>query len=92
MIDDENRREEQARKAEAKRGELQEAGQRFIRRLFRLGVSLAVAPVNMLPQESRKHFRAAGREFTHGVATLAREFADGLEKMTEEPAKRKSHE
>jgi hypothetical protein len=66
------------------REELQQATQRFIRSMFRTGVSLALLPVNRLPRKPQQHFRAAGREFTRGWATLVREFADGLEEMAKD--------
>ncbi len=63
------------------REELQQATQRFFRSMFRTGVRLALLPVTRLPERPRRHFQAAGREFTHGLATLVHEFANGLEKM-----------
>lgn len=69
---------------QADRDELLEASQQFFRSLFRAGVHLALAPVNMLPPEPRDHFKAAGREFTRGLATLAHELADDFEKIVEE--------
>ncbi len=66
------------------REELQQATQRFIRSMFRTGVSLALLPVNRLPRKPQQHFRAAGREFTRGWATLVRELADGLEEMAKD--------
>jgi hypothetical protein len=62
------------------RDELKEASQQFFRTLFRTGVHLAMTPVYMLPEEPREHFVSAGREFTRGLATLARELADDFEK------------
>ena len=66
------------------RDELKEASQQFIRTLFRVGVHLAMTPVSMLPEEPREHFASAGREFTHGLATLAHEVADNFDKIVEE--------
>ena len=66
------------------REELQQATQRFIRSMFRTGVSLALLPVNRLPRKPQQHFRAAGREFTRGWATLVRELADGLEEIAKD--------
>ena len=66
------------------RDELKEASQQFFRSLFRAGVHLAMAPVYMLPDEPREHFVSAGREFTRGLATLARELAVDFDKMVDE--------
>ena len=66
------------------RDELKEASQQFFRTLFRAGVHLAMAPVYMLPDEPREHFVSAGREFTRGLATLARELAVDSDKMVDE--------
>ncbi len=68
----------------AERDELAEATQQFVRSLFRAGVELALLPVNMLPPEPRQHFKAAGREFTRGLATLAHELADDFERVVDE--------
>src|SRR5215469_1758122 len=73
--------------AHTERDELAEATQQFVRSLFRAGVELALLPVNMLPPEPRQHFKAAGREFTRGLATLAHELADDCEKVVEEAEK-----
>ncbi len=69
----------------AERDELAQATEQFVRSLFRAGVELALLPVNMLPPEPRQHFKAAGREFTRGLATLVHELADDFEKVVEEP-------
>lgn len=84
MINEKDRQERQRRNRNAEREELQQATRRFIRSLFRTGVSLALLPVNRLPREPRHHFRATGREFTRGWATLVREFADGIEEIAKE--------
>lgn len=69
---------------DAGREELMQATQQFARSLFRTGVQLALVPVNMLPPEPRQHFKAAGREFTRGFATLVRAVADDVERIVEE--------
>ena len=66
------------------RDELKEASQQFFSTLFRVGVHLALTPVSLLPEEPREHFASAGREFTHGLATLAHELADNFDKIVEE--------
>lgn len=71
----------------AEREELVQATQQFVRSLFRAGVELALLPVNMLPPEPRQHFKAAGREFSRGLATLAHELADNFDKAVEEAEK-----
>jgi hypothetical protein len=81
MINAKDKQEGQRRSMEHEREELQQATQRFIRSMFRTGVRLALLPVNRLPERSQRHFQAAGREFTHGLATLVHELADGLEEM-----------
>jgi hypothetical protein len=81
MINGKNNQEEHRQNVDAEREELQQATKRFIRSMFRTGVSLALLPVNRLPQRSQRHFQVAGREFTHGLAALVHELAHGLEKM-----------
>jgi hypothetical protein len=66
------------------RDELKEASQQFFRTLFRAGVHLAMTPVSKLPEEPREHFVSAGREFTRGLATLARELADDFDKIVDD--------
>jgi hypothetical protein len=84
MINGKNKQEGHSRSMNTEREELQQATQRFIRSMFRTGVSLALLPVNRLPRKPQQHFRAAGREFTRGWATLVRELADGLEEMAKD--------
>jgi len=81
MISGMNNQEGQRRSMDHEREELRQARQRFIQSMFRTGVRLALLPVNRLPERPRRHFQAAGREFTHGLATLVHELADGLEEM-----------
>jgi hypothetical protein len=66
------------------REELKEASQQLFSTLFRVGVHLALTPVNMLPAEPREHFTSAVSEFTRGLTTLARELADNVDKFVEE--------
>src|SRR5947209_20636372 len=77
-------KEKQRRSIRAEREELQQATKHFMRSMFRTGISLAFLPVNSLPQKTQQHFYAAGREFTHGVATLMHELANGIEEMTKD--------
>ena len=84
MINSKDKQEGHRRSMDHEREELQQATQRFIRSMFRTGVSLALLPVNRLPRKPQQHFRAAGREFTRGWATLVRELADGLEEMAKD--------
>ncbi len=77
-------KERHARSMHAEREELQQATERFIRSIFRAGVSLALLPINRLPPRPRQHFHAAGREFTRGLAKLVHEFGDGLEEMAKD--------
>jgi hypothetical protein len=69
---------------DAEREELQQATQHFIRSIFRTGASIALLPVTRLPREPQQHFQAAGREFTHGLATLIRTASDHLEEMAKD--------
>jgi hypothetical protein len=69
---------------DAEREELQQATRRFMRSVFRTGVSLALLPVKRLPRKPQQHFSTAGREFTHGLATLVHELAHGLEELAKD--------
>jgi cytosine/adenosine deaminase-related metal-dependent hydrolase len=84
MITDQHKQQEYRRSMVAEREDLQQAAQRFMRSMFRTGVSFALLPVSRLPQKPQQHFHAAGREFTHGVATLIHEFADEIEGMAKD--------
>jgi hypothetical protein len=63
------------------RDEVRHASEQFFRSLFRAGVHAALAPVYILPEESREHFFTAGREFTRGLSSLAQEIADDFDKL-----------
>jgi hypothetical protein len=63
------------------RDEVRHASEQFFRSLFRAGVHVAMAPVYVLPEESREHFFTAGREFTRGLSSLAQEIADDFDKL-----------
>ena len=63
------------------RDEVRQASEQFFRSLFRAGVHVAMAPVYILPEESREHFFSAGREFTRGLSSLAQEIADDFDKL-----------
>ena len=63
------------------RDEVRQASEQLFRSLFRAGVHVAMAPVYILPEESREHFFTAGREFTRGLSTLAQEIADDFDKL-----------
>ena len=63
------------------REEVRHASEQFFRSLFRAGVHVAMAPVYVLPEESREHFFTAGREFTRGLSSLAQEIADDFDKL-----------
>jgi hypothetical protein len=84
MLNGSDKQESYRRSMDAEREELQQATQRFIRSMFLTGVSLALLPVNRLPPKPRQHFHAAGREFTHGLATLVHGLADGIEEMAKD--------
>lgn len=63
------------------RDEVRHASEQLFRSLFRAGVHVAMAPVYVLPEESREHFFSAGREFTRGLSSLAQEIADGFDEL-----------
>ena len=63
------------------RDEVRQASEQLFRSLFRAGVHVAMAPVYILPEESREHFFSAGREFTRGLSSLAQEIADDFDKL-----------
>ena len=84
MMNHKDKQEGQRRSIDAERQELQQATQRFIRSVFRTGVSIALLPVNRLPRKSQQHFQAAGREFTRGLATLVHGFAENLEGIAQD--------
>ena len=87
MINDKDKQEGQRRSMDAEREELRQTNRRFIRSVFRTGVSLALLPVKRLPRKPQQHFSTAGREFTHGLATLVHELANGLEEMAKDSSK-----
>jgi len=86
---EEQAQEEQAKTSRASgapdyktdRDEVRNASEQFFRTLFRAGVHAAMAPVYILPEESREHFFTAGREFTRGLSSLAQEIADDFDKL-----------
>ena len=88
---DETVQEEQAQEEQAQtsgtpdyksdRDEVRHTSEQFFRSLFRAGVHVAMAPVYILPEESREHFFSAGREFTRGLSSLAQEIADDFDKL-----------
>ena len=88
-VQEEQAQEEQAKTSQASgapdfktdRDEVRQASEQFFRSLFRAGVHVAMAPVYILPEESREHFFSAGREFTRGLSTLAQEIADDFDKL-----------
>ena len=88
-VQDEQAQDEQAQTSQASGGpdlksdrdEVRHASEQFFRSLFRAGVHAAMAPVYILPEESREHFFTAGREFTRGLSSLAQEIADDFDKL-----------
>ena len=88
-VQEEQSQEEQAKTSQASgtpdyktdRDEVRHASEQFFRSLFRAGVHAALAPVYVLPEESREHFFSAGREFTRGLSSLAQEIADDFDKL-----------
>lgn len=84
MVNGNDKEEGRRQSMDAEREELQQVTQRFIRSMFRTGVSLALLPINTLPRKPRQHFQTAGRELAHGLASLVHEFADGLEEIAKD--------
>ena len=90
-VQEEQAQEEQAKTSQASgapdfksdRDEVRHASEQFFRTLFRAGVHAAMAPVYILPEESREHFFSAGREFTRGLSSLAQEIADDFDKLVQ---------
>jgi hypothetical protein len=88
-VQEEQAQEEQAKTSQASgapdyktdRDEVRNASEQFFRTLFRAGVHAVMAPVYVLPEESREHFFTAGREFTRGLSSLAQEIADDFDKL-----------
>jgi hypothetical protein len=88
-VQEELAQEEQAQSSQASgipdyksdRDEVRNASEHFFRSLFRAGVHVAMAPVYVLPEESREHFFAAGREFTRGLSSLAQEIAEDFDNL-----------
>ena len=88
-VQQEQAQEEQAKTSQASgipdyksdRDEVRNASEQFFRSLFRAGIHVVMAPVYVLPEESREHFFSAGREFTRGLSTLAQEIADDFDKL-----------
>jgi hypothetical protein len=89
LAKEEPAQEEQAQTSQASgipnyktdRDEVRHASEQFFRSLFRAGVHAMMAPVYVLPEESREHFFTAGREFTRGLSSLAQEIADDFDKF-----------
>ena len=73
-----------ASNAGSEREEISQAAQAFVNSLIQAGTDFVKIPVKMLPQESREHFLAAGRELSQGWSKLAGRFADELDKMVNE--------
>ena len=88
-VQEEQVQEEQAKTSQASgtpdfksdRDEVRQASEQLFRSLFRAGVHVAMAPVYVLPEESREHFFTAWREFTRGLSSLAQEIADDFDKL-----------
>lgn len=78
MVNDQDE-QRQRRSMHAERAALRQATRHFMHSMLRVGVSVVLLPIDRLPREPRQHFQAAGREFTHGVAKLVHELANGLE-------------
>lgn len=49
-----------------------EAGQELARSLWRLGLAITSSPLRLLPEETRHHLRAAGREAVRAGIALNR--------------------
>lgn len=65
-------RKAEAREEERPRERLGEATEELVRSLGRLGVAVATSPLLLLPRETRRHLRAAGRETIRAGIALER--------------------
>jgi hypothetical protein len=84
MMDTQDTQADQRRHVQQEQEELTEATRAFMRSLVHTGRNMTLLPVTRLPQDSRQHFLAAGREFTRGWAALIRGFADGIDGLAKE--------
>jgi hypothetical protein len=84
MVDTQDTQADQRRRVQQEQEELSEATRVFFRSLVHTGRNLTLFPITRLPQNSRQHFGAAGREFTRGWAALIRGFADGIDSLANE--------
>jgi hypothetical protein len=78
-MDTQDTQGDQRRRVQPEQEELSEATRDFFRSLVHTGKNITISPITRLPQDSRQHFLAAGREFTRGWAALIRGFADGID-------------
>lgn len=69
---------------DAQHDEHRQAMRYFTQSLYRAGVGLALLPISILPAAPQQHFKAAGHEFTRGVAKLAHGLANGLDEKVKE--------
>jgi hypothetical protein len=56
----------------------------FVRSAVDVWVGLVSVPLSLLPRQTRAHLQAAGGEFAHGLAALARGLADGLDEIAQQ--------
>ena len=83
-MDTQDTQGDQRRRVQPEQEELTEATRVFFRSLVHTGRNMTLSPITRLPQDSRQHFLAAGREFTRGWAALIRGFADGIDGLAKE--------
>jgi hypothetical protein len=83
-MDSQDTQADQRRHVQQEQEELTEATRAFMRSLVHTGRNMTLFPITRLPQNSRQHFLAAGREFTRGWAALVRGLADGIDELAKE--------
>jgi len=84
MMDTQDTQGDQRQRVQHEPDELSEATRVFFRSLAHTGRNITLSPITRLPQDSRQHFLAAGREFTRGWAALVRGVADGIDRIARE--------
>lgn len=65
--------------AKSERQTLSEALGDVRQSLMRVATSIVRLPMSALPKESRSHFENAGSEISHGLSSLLRSIADGMD-------------
>lgn len=64
--------EQTTKEAEAPRERVREASKELTRSLWQLGLAIGSSPIRLLPEETQRHLRAAGREAVRAGIALNR--------------------